>query len=584
MRTLCRQHRRADSNGEKGAVVRRWGARLGVDKATVHRWIKKRVGRSKEVDRSHQRSVPTELVDWVARRKIEGERQSLDAREVATERCLEEARRRGLPGADEVSASHMNALLREAGFRVEEYRTLVEADYANQVWQVDFSRSKYMQVRRRCEGGDDYLLEKSGRHLHYKENGNLKNLWLVAAKDHHSRVPISRGYIRRGETAMLGLDFFDHLFNRAPGGPVCLRGLPEDLKCDNGAFAKAQIVKYTFEEVYGIALPTSTPYNSASQGLIERNWRSLWSEFELPLVFTKPEGWTIRLSDYNALLLRFCAEKAAQEHPTKAGRSREDVYLTSCLEHAPRRVEGSIMRHACHIDERVVDGYHRVRIENDFYDVPKKIDGEWTIQHETELRVFRSLDGRVLAKLKGREHKPVEIGDWEPGRYGDFAAGSAAQKGETYREEQERRSEEEEAARAPSVPPEENASPAKGAVAEADVPDEPEKLDLNDARKRLGNALLELALPEDDRHQWLAYLQQSKELHPGMTRAEVDRLAEHVREAVRDEREATRNQIAKPRTPHGDPSEGGEAATMPDDAGTDDTGGGGQSAEVAHAA
>lgn len=423
----------AAPHGTKGDIIASWAERLGVEKTTVYRARSRRYGKAKQVEREVQ--IEQSLIDEVAVQKIRLMEAGLVEREIATQLIIDYMVDEGVEGADKLVASTVNRRMRKAGFREAETKVRVEAAHPNHVWQMDFSRSKHFQVKERLPSGD-YLLEISGRHLHYKEQGGLRNLWLVQAKDSYSRLRLGAGYIATGETADLGLTFLDHCFRREDDGLNPMRGVPYVFKIDNGAFGKSEVFGLAAEAL-GLDVRFSTPYKKDSQGKIESAWRWMWAQFELPLVMRYGKGWRCTLSEYNELMHEYFAKDGQKKHPWR-DLSRDAIYRTALRmpsvtgEACLRTFEDDLLRYACHVLTRTVSVHRTVSIDNVQFAVPEIVQGV-SIEIGAELRILRNRLGEFIAKPVDYHTEFFALAPYEPAQFDDFS-GRAAQ---TYRQQME---------------------------------------------------------------------------------------------------------------------------------------------------
>lgn len=396
-------------HGMKGAVVQRHAERLGCHPVTIYREIARRFDKSKIVRR--EKEIPQSLIDRVAELKARSRQLGLGSRELATARCIQILRDMGVEGAEQLTVSTVNRRLREMGFWKDQPYRRIEAEFANQEHQLDWSRSKYFQLRSYDAERGDYLLEVSGRELHYKQGSDRLRTWLVQAKDSYSRLRLCRMYAAAGENALIALDFLQWCWTREEDGHP-MRYLPHVLKLDNGATARRKEFR-SMCEALGIEIVTSRPYHSQSQGKIESAWRSLWQRFELDLATRLGDGGTVWLADYNALLHEHLAfEDAGLDHPVRRG-SRAHAYLTSIRAYPPRETDADVVQLACRAEERTVGMDCVVSFDGDKYEAPEAVAGERIIVH-------KNAAGELVAEALEREMKPFRLTPFFPNRIGDF--------------------------------------------------------------------------------------------------------------------------------------------------------------------
>ena len=536
-------------HGGKSAVVRDWAARFDCSPKTLRRHL----GKVRPLTAKRKRAPRPPEVEWkwierVAQLKIRVEQAGLEARELSTEEAIRVLEEAGEVPPGLLTVSTVNRRLDEAGFRDEDPKVRVETDFANQVWQFDFSRSKYVQVLRRedrLDGEPDYLCRISGRHLHYKENGRLRNLWLCQVKDSYSRARLSRGYVSTGETAELGWTFLDWAFARPDDGHP-MRGVPHVLKVDQGAFGKHHATALACE-AYDIDLRLSKPYNKDSQGKVERAWRSLWQEFEMALVARHGVGFTLRLSEYNDALAEHLARDLDKRHPERPSLTRRESYGSTLAAHPRRDVAPGVYRHVFRIEERTVKPEQRVRIDNAFYAVPHEVDGV-RIKPGMRVRLMVNLDGEVRGQCVDVWTPYFELGPWSASAWDDFSDRAPS----TWRQQQEaqvarRRRERTELpgqdGRHDDAPPADRGatvhtlSPRVETVAPAspfaDAPDpmpSERTLTEHEARVRIGSVLVSLGYSRG----FAAFEDQlAPHVRGGLTEAEADDLIHRLSSALR---------------------------------------------------
>src|SRR5690606_19439067 len=101
--------------------------------------------------------------------------------------------------------------------------------------------------------------------------------------------------------------------------------------------------------------------------------------------------------------------------------------------HPLREVEQSLLRLACHVVERSVDAFLRVRLDNGYYAMPRRIDGR-PVKPGDRVRVFRNAEGEVAGRLLDRYSEDFRLEPWEAASWDDFSGRAAP----TYRQEQRR--------------------------------------------------------------------------------------------------------------------------------------------------
>lgn len=390
-------------HGQKRAVILRYAKALGVSPDTIYRAMRREFGKRK-TKTSHPRRIPDELIDMVADIKLKGMKMGLKERELSTENCIQMLIEQGVEGAEHLTPSTVNRRLVERGFRIRDPKVRVEAKYANQEHQIDFSRSKYFQVTRYDPQRNDYLMRVSGKELHYKKNDRRLRTWLVQLKDSYSRVRILQAYAATGESALMGLEFLNFCYNR-PEDDNPLRYVPDMLKSDSGAFEKKKEVRAALQALQ-IEPRRSRPYNKDSQGKVESGFRSVWGEFELKLAIKMGSGARIYLSEYNELLMEFCIEDMQKKHPFQDD-TREAAYRKSLLIHPPREIDIDLLQVACKVEYRTVPQTLMVQYGGQQYEAPVYAMGK-------RIRIYRNMLGELMGELQEEDRKPFIL---QPFRY-----------------------------------------------------------------------------------------------------------------------------------------------------------------------
>ena len=402
----------AAPHGSKGAVLKEWAQRLSPDpddpmsKQTLRRHIRKRRGKAKDAP-GRPKEIPDDLIEAVAKIKARGMEMGTEDRELSTEKALEIAERKGIEGAADASPSAVNRRLREdLGFREQKRYRKVESDFATQRQLLDFSRSKYIQVRDYDEEADDWLLEVSGKQLNYKDPEGAFRTWYALLIDDHSRVKVGRLFCNTGEDALLGLTFLRWAWTREEDdNPLC--HVPRRLQTDFGAFRRSKRVQNAFDSLEEVELKGAS---KESQGKIERSFRTLWQRFELPFVVENKDGYQIHLSDFNHLLHEHLLEEARRPHPEKPHTCKH-VYEGSIIRTPPLQTKADVVKLAFDTDTRQVDPYGRISIDGEKYRCPDSIESI-AIEPGMHVRYYHNAEGRVIGRLVERNHQ--EAFDLEP--------------------------------------------------------------------------------------------------------------------------------------------------------------------------
>jgi hypothetical protein len=430
----------AAPKGAKDNIVTRYAALYGVSTDTIYRKIRKVYGPAKKV--VGVKKIPAELIDMVGKLKLESIAMGNSERELATEECVQILKDSDVPGADRLTISTVNNRLRDAGFRAMERIVRVEAAYPNQMHQLDFSRSKYFQVKSFDVKKEDYLLVVSGRVLDYKEDDHKLRTWLCGIQDSYSRIAITRGFVAGGESVLAGVEFTSWVYGRERD-ENSLHFLPKILKIDNGALGKSKsFVDLLFQ--LQIEKELVKPYKKHGIQKQESVWKALWKKFELPLAMRLKAGSKIYLSEYNDLMFDFQLRWCEREHPIKSG-TKTHVYLSGLQMREQREITVDLKFVIATPYKRHIDQSCCVSINKQKYECPSKYIDKWC-------NVLINANGDAIGELIDEYSKPfplkavrgyVEVGDFEHRDHQSYRQGLEEQmrgqvkseKGKTKREE-----------------------------------------------------------------------------------------------------------------------------------------------------
>lgn len=446
--------------GQKEVVKQRFCDRLGIDRSTLHRYLARVQGKQKTIDRGFSFDPENRLCRMIFDMKIQGEMMHLKRRELATEECIKLLIDMGVEGSDELysidnetgeiryKVSTVNRRLRDMGFRDPQPSKRIEADYANQVHMIDFSRSKYFQLWERDERTGEYKLKVSGKELHYKKSDTRLRTWIVQYMDDFSRLRKVRAYPETNESAFLGLEHLNYVYGGSspqppfeggveptPGpsrqrvatpcssGENPLHYLPlEMLRCDNGSFRRSRETQAAMEALE-ITMPPQMPGSKGGTAKVENRFRSLWQQFELPLAVRIGDGGTIWMSEYNELLEEFCIKEMEKQHPVKKDQTKGDVYLSSLADRSipQKTTDADMIRIACRIERRVVDAHLRVSVDNQYYSVPQYVAGIPTMGKT--VAIHRNKYGELTGKLiEDEATQKFELTEWRAAKWGVFSS------------------------------------------------------------------------------------------------------------------------------------------------------------------
>ena len=411
--------RLALDHGDRTAFLAREADRLGVSLGTLYRHLRRyRKAPAKEVVR--ERGYAREHVEEILRRKVEGMRFGDSDREIPTRVLRQELVDEGVPEAELPSVSRINALLRDE-YHLREAKTYakIEATFAGEQCQLDHSRSKHFQLKGRDEDRDDWLLVVRSETLAYKADNTRLRTWYTNYVDRYSRLYLPRIVPASGESITVGLEHLDHVWNRPPDEHP-LQYVPHALQTDRGALGKSEPYRRALE---ALGVDRVLAQSKEAQGMVENRFRHLWRSFELPLARKFGKGYTIWLSDLNALLFEFAVEEGRRlPHPVERALSREEAFLRSVQLYPPREVDVSVLRVACRVVTRRVDQYGCVSLDNERFAVPQYVAGLGRRRVPTAratVRVWQAESGEVVGELVDEATKPFRLEPWAPTALGD---------------------------------------------------------------------------------------------------------------------------------------------------------------------
>ena len=420
--TIRRLHRDLESAKEcglkKSKVMEDYADDLGISTSALYRRLRKLRGKQKSGG-GRKRSVPRDLVRAVYKLKERGKEAGRvdQERELSTEEAQKILQRNGWEGATDYSASQINAIARkELGYRRTGRVQRFQADYATQVYLMDFSRLKYFQVFDEDENGN-YLLKTTRRSMAYKDPHGAFRAWVVLLVDDHSRMSIGHIFATTGEDPRLGLRFLTWVFSREKDEHV-MRYAPETLQMDAGAF-DAEVSRRALR---ACEIEPEGGFSKHSQGKVERAIRSLWQRWELPLAVDKPEGWTITMPDLNELLHEHLLREGRRPHPMQRRHSREEMYASSLPGHA-RTLEGvDLTALAYSTVTRKVTREGIVSVDNQRLSVPEYTEDGTYIAVGDEVRVMEALDGQFKGQLTEKPHRqPFPLVPRQVASRGDYS-------------------------------------------------------------------------------------------------------------------------------------------------------------------
>lgn len=513
-------------HGEKSAYAQSIAERLDISKSTLYRAMKDRFGKKKESPKTAE--VPEDLIRTIAEiKETYADKITLknSSRTLSTEAARDIATSEGHDAADDWSISALNDGLNRLGYNIPDPRQRVEADYALQQVQIDFSRSKHFQVTERAD--DDWICEVSAKELHYKSGGVKLRTWVVQMRDEYSRLRLIRYYPATSESGILGVDFLRWAFNR-PEDNHPIRHLPERIKTDQGAFAKSTEGK-TAMDALGITPILASPESSASQGKVERGFRSLWEGFEAKmatsLVRKYGEGCTIRLSTLREAVHAWTVQEQQKEHPFFRDEKRGDMYRQSLREMAhvrddwPRRVDHDVLDLATRTWTRTVDKTRLLYVENVPFEAPAYATGH-------RVRVHRTANGDWYATLIDGYHKgeTFELKPYDVKKLDDWEDTPERVPRQDVREDVDDHLAQ--LVDSDDLDVDDTASTPEAPSTEATDQDDPERLSLLEARARVGRTLREEGI--DDPADLIQELVDQDVIYKGIPAPELDDIARRL--------------------------------------------------------
>jgi hypothetical protein len=388
----------AAPHGAKTRVIEHYMNVYNCSKATIMRELAKTYGKKKTVARPHKVDPENFLIMKIIKMKMYGY-QGLSGRELATDLCIEILINEGYKEAEFLTVSTVNRRMNELGFRDKDVIVRVEARYANQQHQLDFSRSKYFQCWKFDKVKGDYLLKATSKHLAYKENDSMLRTWWAGVTDAYSRVSLAQCYVATGESVLIGIDFLNFAYTRVDDLHPMIY-LPEVLKTDNGAFIKNQTVKMLLQKL-NVKSELSTPLKKRGIQKRESAWKLLWRRFELPLLVNRKEGFTIHLADFNELAHEFHIKLLDWNVPGKRKSiTRGHAYRTSIAAREQRIISVDMKELLTRPYTRLVGDDLCITIKNQKYQAPRQFQGK-------QVSAWINLNGEVVAELIEEPGRPV---------------------------------------------------------------------------------------------------------------------------------------------------------------------------------
>lgn len=487
-------------HGQKKAHQEQFAEMLGISYSTLRREMQRRFGKAKSMTKEEQ--IPDEVVRAVAKIKAEYDTITLkeDDRTLTTHHAQQIAEDQlGIEGATDWHESTVNAALRRRGHHIKKPRRRIEPDYAGQQFQMDFSRSKHFQIVEPIdsgpEGATDWMLKATAKELHYKDGTARVRAWIAQLRDEYSRLRLIRYYPATAESAMLGTHFLRWCFQRSDDGHL-MGELPERLKMDAGSFGKAKITRRLLDKL-DIERVLTEPGNAASQGKVERGFRSLWQyEAKIATRILMNGNEHIRLSRLRTLIHRLVKEEQDLRHPTRRSETRGALYQRSLLRHPLQRLGADIRDLATRTWERRADDTGKIEIRGVPFEAPAFAAGHQVLVH-------RHVDGDFVGELmdgwRAGDPFPVEpyrfedLDDWSERPRQTYAQEVAQDVRADQQERKEQRKREEHEARIQNLKPSDQRAGETDPESVFDAAEDPMPLTLVEAKARASRFLQERA-------------------------------------------------------------------------------------------
>lgn len=391
---------------ERAMIFRRYEEMHGVTKTSFYRWQKAAGLRNPKSEiRKTPHNPPNEIrkPPFDSPHKMEGREQQIKAifelqarlsdaqahRWLPSDHVLTLAVQEGLMEAGEFSERTYNRWVQKFGLRKPRGFVRFQADYSNQMHQLDASGSEYLQVVRQTEDGDWVLAKRVPLRGGKNRKQQPQRLWIAGLVDDFSGALVCRYYVAKGESASWIRHFLLSAWEGLDKG-IVVRGIPEMLYVDNGPFARNEttISFLSAKTGLGVELKVSKPYASRSHGKIERTWRTLWQRFEL---FYLGENRELLLSELNRCLVTYIIEYNQRLHRSGFG-TRAEMFV-SHLQGRVRIPPKEGKKSAYRIHDRMIDGGGMFSFKGKTYIVEP--------EHREELRqiramVYETADGEVF--------------------------------------------------------------------------------------------------------------------------------------------------------------------------------------------
>lgn len=317
-------------HGHKRAVVEKWACMIGVVPQTIYSYL--------PTNRERQGERQIEGLEDAARivaaiknspPEHRGVLSTKDALRIALINHKIEARFKATP------YSTFDRVIRELGLNSQRRRVEpFQAEYPNEMHHVDASSSDCFYIAKALPDGDFLLKLHRGVKGYKNKPIPVDGLrpWIYGMTDDHSGVHCCRYVAAKGEKASHNMEFLAWAWWQQP--ERCFWGVPSHpdpdrrgrIKGDHGPMMESPEAK-AFFEACNVDIDPSTPLNKEAHGKIERPWRTLWQNFELP--FFAMSDWKqfeITLTELNNQLIAYSVEYNERKHRYERTISRRQAW------------------------------------------------------------------------------------------------------------------------------------------------------------------------------------------------------------------------------------------------------------------
>ncbi len=336
--------------------------------------------------------------------------------------AISEAVRQGILAEGELSERNYNFWIQKLNLKAEKGFSRFQATHSNHVHQLDFSGSAYFKVLEPTGDGDFLIAKRPPRErLSKVARDEGYKLQMIGLVDDYSGLTLMQYVVARGENPIWIIPILDQMWRGELDPSYPLKGLPDVLYTDNGSFSgSGATTSYLSEEKgVGVKLETALPYNARAKGKIERRWRHVKTDFEMPTLAGRSDQ-TFTLSQLNRMLTEWCRLQGQKAH-RMFRTTREQAYVDGFTE-AVRIPQDDSLKTAAKTYECKVDGSGLLRLQNLIYQLPEQYRGQRVFAHKNafdEVMVEDAAGQLCKAELYAGPHA-----------FGDFKA-----KHETTREE-----------------------------------------------------------------------------------------------------------------------------------------------------